>query len=168
MALAHTPAATPPPSHPFAVLPLQSPDATTWSAPLFIKLFAGGLGLTMGYSQIDSLIVLDTQEAVQRYSRPHKFDLNMEAAAVGPFNNLAAHDDASVGALGDESFIYSVAKVRRTGQPGQPGTPVLLGQELLACAGRAPDPADRDPVALLSRAGHPCRHQLQGVEVYPG
>ncbi|EFN58068.1 hypothetical protein CHLNCDRAFT_142340 [Chlorella variabilis] len=94
----------------FVIAKINSPDATTWSAPLFIKLFAGGLGLTMGYSQIDSLIVLDTQEAVQRYSRPHKFDLNMEAAAVGPFNNLAAHDDASVGALGDESFIYSVAK----------------------------------------------------------
>jgi sodium-coupled neutral amino acid transporter 10 len=61
----------------------------TWSAPLFISVFAGGIGFTLGYSEIDSLIVLDTAEAVQRYAA-NQTDVATDLAAVGPLGKGVA------------------------------------------------------------------------------
>jgi sodium-coupled neutral amino acid transporter 10 len=41
----------------------------TWSAPLFINVNAGGFGVTLGYTEIDSVIVLDTPEAVHAFGK---------------------------------------------------------------------------------------------------
>jgi lipid-binding SYLF domain-containing protein len=45
----------------------SGPDSWKWSAPLFIRVYAGSLGLTLGYTSIDSIVILDTDEAVSSF-----------------------------------------------------------------------------------------------------
>lgn len=35
---------------------------------MFLECYAGGVGLTLGFSEIDSVVVLDTPEAVQGWA----------------------------------------------------------------------------------------------------
>ena len=39
-------------------------DRVTWSAPLFFNATGAGLGATIGYHEVNSLVLLDTQRSV--------------------------------------------------------------------------------------------------------
>ncbi|EFN60156.1 hypothetical protein CHLNCDRAFT_133606 [Chlorella variabilis] len=90
------------------VIAKQGLQGGTWSAPLFITVFAGGVGLSLGYSQIDSVIVLDTEAAVKRYAAAQN-DLATDVAAVGPLSHVAGQDSVSLLTLSEETFPYSVS-----------------------------------------------------------
>lgn len=84
----------------------------SWSPPLFISVFAGGVGLTFGYSEIESVVVLDTPEAVQGFTHGQTtLDTDITGAAG---SSVAAHLPATAvnlsnPSLSDKSFSFSVA-----------------------------------------------------------
>ncbi|GAB4823420.1 hypothetical protein N2152v2_010466 [Parachlorella kessleri] len=85
----------------------------SWSAPLFINCYAGGLGLTLGYSDIESVIVLDTPEAVKAFANTQ---VTLDTDITGALGNqVAAHLPATAAnvsniKLSDKTFTYSIAK----------------------------------------------------------
>lgn len=91
----------------------ENTPSWSWSAPLFIDCYAGGLGLTLGYTEIESVMVLDTEEAVQAFLRTQvALDTDISAAA-GSY--AAAHLPATAAnltniKLSDKTFTYSIAK----------------------------------------------------------
>jgi len=42
-------------------------DAAMWTAPVFFNIRGAGLGLTLGYTTIDSLLLMDSEEALDAY-----------------------------------------------------------------------------------------------------
>ena len=44
-------------------------DRVTWSAPLFFHSTGAGLGATVGYHEVNSLVLLDTQRAVEAMTK---------------------------------------------------------------------------------------------------
>lgn len=87
--------------------------AWSWSAPLFISTFAGGVGLTLGYSEIESVIVLDTSEAVQSFTKAQvAIDADVTGAAgssIGTHLPATAANLSHV-QLSDKTFTFSVCK----------------------------------------------------------
>jgi len=85
----------------------------TWSAPLFIKVNAGGVGLTLGYAEIDSIVVLDTPDAVKSFKKSViEVDTDVTAAA-GPSAGASLPATAvniSNYELSDREFTYSIAQ----------------------------------------------------------
>ncbi|PSC74547.1 SH3 domain-containing [Micractinium conductrix] len=85
----------------------------TWSAPLFLTVAAAGLGLTVGYTEIESVIVLDTAEAVQAFTKSQwSVDTDITGAAGGA---MGAHLPATAAnmsnmKLSDKTFTYSITK----------------------------------------------------------
>lgn len=85
----------------------------TWSAPLFLTVTAAGLGLTLGYTEIESVIVLDTPEAVQSFTKSQwSVDTDITGAAGGA---MGAHLPATAAnmsnmRLSDKTFTYSITK----------------------------------------------------------
>lgn len=85
----------------------------TWSAPLFMTVTAAGLGLTLGYTEIESIIVLDTPEAVQSFTKTQwAVDTDITGAA-GPA--VGAHLPATAAnvsnmQLSDKTFTYSITR----------------------------------------------------------
>lgn len=53
--------------HGFVLQKLPSSTGKTWSAPLFFKSYGSSVGLTLGVSKVDAVIVLDTPEAVAAF-----------------------------------------------------------------------------------------------------
>lgn len=55
--------------HGFVLQKLPPTEGTTprWSAPLFFKSYGSSVGLTLGVSMVDAVIVLDTPEAVAAF-----------------------------------------------------------------------------------------------------
>lgn len=96
--------------HGFVVAKIKTPEGTIgWSAPLFISIKAGGAGLTLGYSEVDSVMVLDTPEATARFTKPLT-DWGTDAAAAGPLGKVAGAASLRDSEFGDVSFSYSTAK----------------------------------------------------------
>lgn len=94
----------------FVLAKVPNPDGTTrWSAPLFINVFGGGVGLTLGVSQIDSTILLNSPEAVAAYSK-NQFDLATDATAAGPLGHVGGHiSDSDVMAVDANTLAFSIA-----------------------------------------------------------
>lgn len=99
-----------------AKLPGQSgaqSGSWTWSAPLFINVNAGGLGVTLGYSEIDSIVILDNQDAVRSFTHTVvEVDTDVTGAAG---SGAATHLPATAANLSDiklteREFTYSVTK----------------------------------------------------------
>ncbi len=42
-------------------------DAAMWTAPVFFNIRGAGLGLTLGYTTIDSLLLMDSEKALDAY-----------------------------------------------------------------------------------------------------
>ena len=42
-------------------------DAAMWTAPVFFNIRGAGLGLTLGYATIDSLLLMDSEGALDAY-----------------------------------------------------------------------------------------------------
>ena len=42
-------------------------DAAMWTAPVLFNIRGAGLGLTLGYTTIDSLLLIDSEEAFDAY-----------------------------------------------------------------------------------------------------
>lgn len=119
----------------------EKPDGTrswTWSAPCFINVHAGGIGVTLGYSEIDSLIILvgviffflttwrlsyiifnrlfslqDSPEAVSAFTKTNvELDTDITGAAG---SQAATHLPATAANLSDykltdKTFTYSITK----------------------------------------------------------
>ncbi|EFN55670.1 hypothetical protein CHLNCDRAFT_133895 [Chlorella variabilis] len=91
----------------------QGRPTWTWSAPLFLTVTAAGLGLTLGYTEIDSIIVLDTPEAVQSFTKSQwAVDTDLTGAAGGA---VGAHLPATAANMSnmrvsDKTFTYSITK----------------------------------------------------------
>jgi lipid-binding SYLF domain-containing protein len=99
-----------------AKLPGQSGPQSgswTWSAPLFINVNAGGLGVTLGYSEIDSIVILDNLDAVRSFTHTVvEVDTDVTGAAG---SSAATHLPATAANLSDiklteREFTYSVTK----------------------------------------------------------
>lgn len=92
-----------------AEAPAGALPSWSWSAPLFITINAGSLGITLGFSEIDSVVVLDTAEAVQAFTKTQvELDTDIGAAA-GSAAGLALPATAanfSNLALSDKQFTY--------------------------------------------------------------
>ncbi|KAG7668386.1 hypothetical protein Ndes2526B_g00894 [Nannochloris sp. 'desiccata'] len=96
----------------------QRPNASqivpwTWSAPLFIKVNAGGVGLTLGYAEIDSIVVLDTPEAVKSFKKSVvelDTDVTAAAGAAAGASLPATALNISHSELSDREFTYSLAQ----------------------------------------------------------
>ena len=85
----------------------------TWSAPLFIKVNAGGIGLTLGYAEIDSLVILDTAEAVNSFKKgvvELDTDVTAAAGASAGASLPATAVNISHYELSDREFTYSVTQ----------------------------------------------------------
>lgn len=85
----------------------------TWSAPLFLTVTAAGLGLTVGYTEIESIIVLDTPEAVQGFTKSQwSVDTDITGAAGGAVGAHLPATAANVSnmKLSDKTFAYSITK----------------------------------------------------------
>ena len=53
--------------HGFVIQKLTPSAGTRWSAPLFFKSYGSSVGITLGVSVVDAVIVLDTPEAVAAF-----------------------------------------------------------------------------------------------------
>lgn len=85
----------------------------TWSAPLFIKVNTGGVGLTFGYAEIDSIVVLDTPEAVKSFKKSVielDTDVTAAAGASAGASLPATAVNISNYELSDREFTYSLAQ----------------------------------------------------------
>jgi lipid-binding SYLF domain-containing protein len=85
----------------------------TWSAPLFINVNAGGVGLTLGYAEIDSITILDTPEAVASFKNSVvELDTDVTAAAGASAGTSlpATAVNISHTELSDREFTYSLAQ----------------------------------------------------------
>lgn len=85
----------------------QAGDGGSWSAPLFISLSAGGLGISLGVAEIDSIVVLSGPEAVAKYSQSY-WDTAADVTTAAPavVNSSDTLKDLD---LGMDSFTYSVS-----------------------------------------------------------
>lgn len=93
--------------------PTGGAPSWTWSAPLFITVNAGSLGLTFGFSEIDSVVVLDTPEAVQAFTKTQielDTDIGASAGSAAGVALPATAANFSNLNLSDKQFTYSVAK----------------------------------------------------------
>jgi len=84
-----------------------------WSAPLFITANAASIGVTLGYSELDSIVILDTAEAVHSFTGTVvEVDTDLTGAA-GP-TAASTHLPATAAVLTDNKlssreFTYSLA-----------------------------------------------------------
>jgi lipid-binding SYLF domain-containing protein len=85
----------------------------TWSAPLFIKTNAAGFGATLGFAEIDSIVILDTPEAVKSFKNgvvELDTDVTAAAGASAGASLPATAVNISHFALSDKEFTYSLAE----------------------------------------------------------
>jgi lipid-binding SYLF domain-containing protein len=91
----------------------QTVPPYTWSAPFFIKANAAGIGLTIGYANIDSVVILDTPEAVKSFkSNVVEFDTEVTGAAgsAAGASLPATAVKISHNSLTDKEFTYALAE----------------------------------------------------------
>jgi len=83
-----------------------------WSAPLVMKVASAGLGLTVGFSEIESVTVMDTPEAVSAFAQSQwTLDTEMTGALATEGVRLpATAANFSDLNLSDKTFSYSSAK----------------------------------------------------------
>lgn len=86
----------------------QAGDGGSWSAPLFISLSAGGVGISLGAAEIDSIVVLSGPEAMAKYSQPY-WDTAADVTTAAPVI-VNSSDGVKDLDLGMDSFTYSVSK----------------------------------------------------------
>lgn len=73
----------------FVLAKVKGPDgAAAWSAPLFFSLLGGGIGMTLGVSNIDSVTVLGSPEALAGFAKD-QFELGSDMTAAGPLGKGA-------------------------------------------------------------------------------
>lgn len=108
-----TPKPTTPSEQQQGIIPKSEIVPWTWSAPLFIKVNAGGVGLTLGFAEIDSIVILDTPEAVKSFKKSVvELDTDVTAAAgtAAGASLPATALNISHYELSDREFTYSLAQ----------------------------------------------------------
>lgn len=84
-----------------------------WSAPLPFHVTTSGLGVTIGYSEVDTLMILDTAEAVQEFLNTQvslDSHLNFSAGSAVGANASEMALDVRHPANSLKRFCYSVSK----------------------------------------------------------
>lgn len=84
-----------------------------WSAPLLFSVFAGGLGISIGYAEVATLTILDTKEAVLEFLKPQvSLDSHLSVAAGSRLAGDASESAINLTAprLSLKKFSYSVNK----------------------------------------------------------
>ncbi|KAL4423048.1 hypothetical protein ABPG77_002082 [Micractinium sp. CCAP 211/92] len=83
-----------------------------WSAPLVMKVASAGLGLSLGFSEMEAVTVLDTAEAVSAFAQSQwTIDTEMQGAIANEGVRLPATAiNLTDTGLSDKTFAYSSSK----------------------------------------------------------
>lgn len=86
--------------------------AWKWSAPLVMKVASAGLGLSLGFSEMEAVTVLDTPEAVSAFAQSQwTIDTEMQGAIASEGVRLPATAiNLTATGLSDKTFAYSSSK----------------------------------------------------------
>jgi len=93
--------------------PPDSPIPWQWSAPLFIDVSSIGIGLTLGYSEFETITVLDDSEAVQSFTKSMiELDSDIGAAAGSKAGVKLPSTAVNLGkaSMSGKTFSYSLSK----------------------------------------------------------
>lgn len=84
-----------------------------WSAPLPISVTSSGIGITIGYTEIDSLIVLDSEEATREFLKTQvSLDSHLTLAAGSKLSADASETALDIRNPGNsfKRFSFSVSR----------------------------------------------------------